>query len=116
MEFLDYLRFAAALLVVLGLIGAGAFALRRVGLPRVSNAADRRLGVVEVVPVDARRQLALFRRDGVEHLVLLGPSSDLLIEGGIPAQEQAAKRPESATIVHWPRLSQVLRHLAEGRA
>jgi len=45
---------------------------------------SRRLQVVEQVPVDGRRQLLLIRRDGVEHLILIGGAQDLLVEGGIP--------------------------------
>jgi flagellar protein FliO/FliZ len=35
------------------------------------------------VPIDGKRRLVLLRRDGTEHLVLLGPDSALLIERGI---------------------------------
>lgn len=49
---------------------------------------SRRLQVVEQVPVDARRQLLLIRRDGVEHLVLIGGAQDLLVESGIPVEAQ----------------------------
>lgn len=88
----QYVRFILALLFVLGLIGLLAFLLRRFGLGavRVSPAfrgkgrgAARRLAVVEVAIVDARHRLVLIRRDDTEHLVLLGPASDLLIESGI---------------------------------
>jgi flagellar protein FliO/FliZ len=44
--------------------------------------------VVEVKTLDSRRKLVLLRRDGYEHLVLLGPSQDLLVEGGIPAPKE----------------------------
>ena len=41
--------------------------------------------------VDAKRRLVLVRRDDVEHLILLGPASDLVVERGIamPAEEAA---------------------------
>lgn len=51
---------------------------------------SRRLQVVEQVPVDARRQLLLIRRDGVEHLVLIGGAQDLLVESGIPVEAAPA--------------------------
>jgi flagellar protein FliO/FliZ len=91
-----YVRFVLALLFVLGLIGLLAFALRRFGLGavRVSPAfrgkarnAERRLAVVEVATVDARHRLVLIRRDGVEHLVLLGHGGDLLVETNIVPPE-----------------------------
>ncbi|MDH3473902.1 MAG: flagellar biosynthetic protein FliO [Rhodospirillales bacterium] len=81
-----YLKFVLALGFVLGLIAALAWVARRFGLggrlvPNTGQA--RRLAVVEVMTLDARRKLVLLRRDGREHLVLLGPSQDLLLEGGI---------------------------------
>lgn len=92
---LEYVRFVLALLFVLGLIGLLAFLLRRfgVGAVRISPAfrakgrnVERRLAVVEVAAVDARRRLVLVRRDDTEHLVLLGQTSDLLIESNIKAR------------------------------
>jgi flagellar protein FliO/FliZ len=44
---------------------------------------DRRLGIVETAPVDARRKLILIRRDEVEHLIMIGGPVDMLIESGI---------------------------------
>ncbi|HUN51703.1 MAG TPA: flagellar biosynthetic protein FliO, partial [Candidatus Sulfotelmatobacter sp.] len=87
MDFSQYLRFVAALIAVLALIGVVAVAARRFGLmPRATGASQgRRLQVVEVAPVDARRRLVLIRRDAVEHLVLLGQNADLLVESGIAA-------------------------------
>ena len=95
MDLSQYLRFVAALIAVLALIGAVAWAARRFGLmPRASGQAQgRRLQVLEVAPIDARRRLVLVRRDAVEHLILLGQSSDLLIEGGI----NAAPGPKAAS-------------------
>lgn len=51
---------------------------------------NRRISVVEQVPVDARRQLLLIRRDGVEHLLLVGGPQDLLVESGIGAPRRRA--------------------------
>ncbi len=85
MEFETYLRFVLALVFVLALIGVIAWVARRFGLAgRLPvTRGPRRLAIVEVAPIDARRRLVLFRRDGVEHLVLLGATSDLVIESGI---------------------------------
>ena len=81
-----YLRFVVALVFVLALIGVVAWVGRRMGFlgqvtMRRSNAG--RIGVVEAVTVDAKRRLVLVRRDGVEHLVLLGPTTEVLVESGI---------------------------------
>lgn len=92
----SYLRFFLALVFVIGLIGLAATAARRMGLgyrlPSKGNGRQRRLAIVEVMPLDTRRRLVLLRRDETEHLVLLGGESDLLLEGGI-----AVPQPEEAT-------------------
>jgi hypothetical protein len=43
----------------------------------------QRLGLSEYYEIDKLRRLVLVRRDGVEHLLMIGPNRDLLIEGGI---------------------------------
>jgi len=44
---------------------------------------EKRLGVVESAPVDAKRKLYLLRRDDVEHLVIIGGPVDVVVETGI---------------------------------
>ena len=85
-------KFVASLLLVLALMGSIAFLVRRMGLaPRLAGrrGGERRLSLVEVTPLDARRRLVLVRRDGVEHLLLLGSERDLVIESGIAAMPPA---------------------------
>ena len=78
---LSYFRFILSLLLVLGLIVLCGWALRRFGNPaRFGNRGPKRLGVVETLPLDPRHRLVLVRRDGVEHLLLLGPTHALLVE------------------------------------
>lgn len=81
----SYLQFVLALVFVLGLIGLAARAARRFGLaPAVrGDRSPRRLAVLESIALDAKRRLVLLRRDGVEHLVILGPSSDVVVERAI---------------------------------
>lgn len=87
MEWLDYLRFLLALAFVLGLIGVVAWLARRFRLVGVTGAApaERRLRVVEVLPLDPRRKLVLVRRDEVEHLLLLGQDGNLVLDGPVRA-------------------------------
>jgi len=82
-----YGRFLLALLAVLGLLAGFAWLVRRFGLAGRSFAAGgkRRLAVVEMAPIDAKRRLVLIRRDATEHLVLLGTESATVIESGIAA-------------------------------
>lgn len=94
MEFDVYIRFLVALVLVLALIGALTWAARRFGLGgqlTPNTGKDPRLSIVEVKALDSRRKLVLLRRDGSDHLVLLGPNQDLVVESGIPAPPEAAR-------------------------
>lgn len=97
MDYDIFFRFLLALIFVLGLLGLLAWAARRFGLGgRVAMRPGRRrrMMVVEATAVDAKRRLVLVRRDDVEHLVLLGPTNDLVIEQGIavPADDLETDR------------------------
>ncbi|MBB54754.1 MAG: hypothetical protein CMF67_10325 [Magnetovibrio sp.] len=87
MEIMDYFRFLLALVFVLGLIGVLATIARRAGLgfptAAIKPGNKRRLSVVEVTAVDGRRRMVLVRRDDVEHLLLISPTSETVIERGI---------------------------------
>jgi flagellar protein FliO/FliZ len=80
-------RFFLAFLIVLGLIGATAWAVRRFGTGRLGGASARgrqpRLGVIDYASVDARRRLILVRRDNVEHLLMIGGPTDVVVEANI---------------------------------
>jgi|TARA_R110001592_G_scaffold187790_1_gene432685 flagellar protein FliO/FliZ len=90
MDMGGYFRFILALIFVIGLIALLAAMARRAGwgfpAAAIKRASNRRLGIVEVTPLDGRRRLILVRRDDTEHLLLVGPTSELLIETGIAGQ------------------------------
>src|SRR5487761_1167066 len=100
-------QFFLAFVIVLGLIGATAWAVRRFGTGRIGGASTRgrqpRLAVIDYATVDARRRLILVRRDNVEHLVMIGGPSDIVVESNIvrtaaaPPREALAARPAAAT-------------------
>ncbi|HVJ35568.1 MAG TPA: flagellar biosynthetic protein FliO [Terriglobia bacterium] len=78
----SYLRFVLALVLVLGLLALAAFFLRRSGIgPKLGR--GRRLSAVETLPLGPRHRLVLVRRDEVEHLILIGPQGDVVVESGI---------------------------------
>ncbi len=90
MDYESYLRFFLALVFVLGLIAALAMIARKLGLGigvRVRPGRSRRLGIVEVMPLDAKRRLVLIRRDDVEHLLLLGTAGESVVERAIPLRD-----------------------------
>jgi len=80
-------RFVVAFVIVLALIGATFWIIRRFGGTRVGAAAQRgrqpRLAVIDAAPVDGRRRLVLVRRDNVEHLLMIGGPSDIVVEQNI---------------------------------
>lgn len=88
MEYSDYLRFVAAFGFIIGLILVCAWGARRMGLTPQIGATEnnKRLAVIETLNLDAKRKLILIRRDGKEHLLLLG-ETDMTIEGGFDAAQ-----------------------------
>lgn len=80
------LRMLGGLGVVLGLLTGALWLVRRYDLKlpgRVAGGALRRIEVVEKLPIDSRRSVALIRRDGREHLILLAPEGPLVLENAI---------------------------------
>jgi flagellar protein FliO/FliZ len=88
MDLDQYIRFVVALLFVIALIVAVAWLMRRIGLGGVATGAvrHRRLSVVEVMALDAKRRLVLIRKDDREHLILLSNAGDQVVES-TPAQD-----------------------------
>jgi flagellar protein FliO/FliZ len=84
-----YWRFVGAFVLVVGLIFAVAWIAKRLGLGGriVSSRGKRRLSVQEVLPLDGKRRLVLVKRDGIEHLLLIGMNDDLVVERGIAAPQ-----------------------------
>jgi hypothetical protein len=93
-------RFFVAFLIVLGLIGAIAWAIRRFGSGRLGSTTRGRLprlAVIDYASVDGRRRLILVRRDNVEHLLMIGGPSDIVVEPNIvravPASRDIGRAP-----------------------
>ncbi len=94
------LTFFFAFLVVLALIGAAAWLVRRFAGDRLKANSNRgrmpRLAVIDATAVDGRRRLVLVRRDNIEHLLMIGGPTDIVVESNIvramPARDQVAPR------------------------
>jgi flagellar protein FliO/FliZ len=103
------IQFFVAFLVVLGLIAGAAWMVRRFGGSRVGSAAARgrqpRLGVVDHANVDSRRRLLIIRRDNVEHLVMVGGPTDVVVESNIV---RGASGTRDVSIVRSPALPEAL--------
>jgi hypothetical protein len=91
------LRFLIAFLVVLALIGIAAWVLRRFGSGRLGTSNSRgrqpRLAVIDYASVDQRRRLILVRRDNVEHLLMTGGPTDVVVESNIVRAVAAPREP-----------------------
>src|SRR4029078_4116083 len=95
-------RFFIAFLVVLALIGVTAWLVRRFGANRLGSTArgrQPRLAVIDAATVDGRRRLVLIRRDNIEHLLMIGGPTDLVVEPNIVrpvAAREGARAPARA--------------------
>jgi flagellar protein FliO/FliZ len=95
------LTFLFAFIAVLALIGVFAWVVRRYANNRIGANTQRgrmpRLAVIDAAAVDNRRRLVLVRRDNVEHLLMIGGPSDIVVEPNIvramPNRDQMAPRP-----------------------
>src|SRR5262252_6319512 len=87
-------RFFVAFLIVLGVIGAIWWVVRRFGSGRLgasTRGRQPRLAVIDYASVDNRRRLILVRRDNVEHLVMIGGPTDIVVEPNIVRAVPAAR-------------------------
>src|SRR5712675_3346353 len=97
------LTFLFAFIAVLAMIGVAAWLVRRFATNRLGANTNRgrmpRLAVIDAAAVDGRRRLVLVRRDNVEHLIMIGGPTDVVIEPNIvratataPARETTPAR------------------------
>jgi hypothetical protein len=70
--------------------------MRGPGLTLFAAKAPKRLDIVEQAVVDAKRRLVLVRRDDVEHLVMIGGPTDIVIESGIGTPRKLEPRGAAA--------------------
>lgn len=99
------LWFFIAFVIVLALIGAAAWLVRRFGGSGIGSNASRgrmpRLAVIDAAAVDGRRRLVLVRRDNVEHLLMIGGPTDVVVEPNIvrsiPQRDQPPQRAPAGT-------------------
>src|ERR1700751_4571910 len=95
------LIFLFAFVAVLALIGVVLWLVRRFAGSRLGASTQRgrmpRLAVIDAAAVDGRRRLVLVRRDNVEHLLMIGGPTDIVVEPNIvramPGRDQMASRP-----------------------
>lgn len=110
---MQVITFVLAFVVVLALIGVTAWLVRRFAGNRLGANANRgrmpRLAVIDAAAVDGRRRLVLVRRDNIEHLLMIGGPTDIVVEPNIvramPARDQMSTRPAVAADAAPPRVA-----------
>lgn len=111
-------KFFIAFAMVLALIGLTAWLVRRFGANRLGGGNSRgrqpRLAVIDAATVDGRRRLVLIRRDNVEHLLMIGGPTDVVVEPNIvraasardagrePPRNEPASRSQAPAENAWP--------------
>ncbi|GGE40098.1 hypothetical protein GCM10011367_13200 [Marinicauda pacifica] len=85
MDMLDFARYVAGLILVLGLLAGFAYILRRgyaqgllPGFP--GQGSVRRMRLVESLMIDPRRRVVIVEVDETEHVVLLGVAGETLLD------------------------------------
>jgi len=95
--------FIFAFVAVLALIVVAAWLVRRFASNRLGTNTSRgrmpRLAVIDAAAVDGRRRLVLVRRDNIEHLLMIGGPTDIVVESNIvratASRDQLPQRPSS---------------------
>jgi flagellar protein FliO/FliZ len=107
------LTFFFAFVAVLALIGLAAWLVRRFAGNRLGANTNRgrmpRLAVIDAAAVDGRRRLVLVRRDNIEHLLMIGGPTDIVVEPNIvramPGRDQIPSRPPVGGAEPQPRIA-----------
>jgi Flagellar biosynthesis protein, FliO len=89
--YMNYIITTLAVLAALIL----AIVIYRILSKTVKGRRGQRLGISEYHELDKSRRLVLIRRDGVEHLILIGGGQDIVIESGIDHNLDIAHEPSS---------------------
>jgi flagellar protein FliO/FliZ len=95
--------FIFAFVAVLALIVVAAWLVRRFASNRLGTNTSRgrmpRLAVIDAAAVDGRRRLVLVRRDNIEHLLMIGGPTDIVVESNIVRatanRDQLPQRPSA---------------------
>jgi Flagellar biosynthesis protein, FliO len=97
-----YLPTVIGILVVTVLAIIGLMVYRALN-KRIRGRRGSRLAISEYHEVDQTRRLVLVRRDGVEHLLLIGGGQDIVVESGIGGARAPAERPSPIPMRTAPR-------------
>lgn len=87
----EILRFISALVLVVSLMGGLWFVLKKIGVNGgfgLQQGTKRRLKIVEILPLDIKHKAVILRCDDKDHLVILGPNGETVIEKSLKVREE----------------------------
>ncbi len=89
--------FALGIVVVLIVLGLWLLKLLTRAGENMGRGREKRLQVIDTAAVDGKRKVMIIRRDNVEHVIMTGGPTDLVIESGIAvAEAPQTRRPAPA--------------------
>lgn len=94
--------FALGAVIVLILIVMWLLKLLTGATGRVGRGRNRRLSLIDSLSIDPKRQLLIIRRDDIEHLILTGGPSDVVIERGIHVPQPPVRTAPQAAAARRP--------------
>ncbi len=102
----DAVKFIIVFLAILGILVPLLWRRFSAGSsPLGARGRQPRLAVIDTTAVDVRRKLVLIKRDNVEHLLLIGGPSDIVVESGISRTATAAREPRPIPDIAHPDVS-----------
>lgn len=90
MEATSIVQAFSALLFVIALILLTSYLLRKYGSSKIHTGGEsrkKRLEICDSIVVDTRRRLVLVRCDNREHLLLLAPDREMIVESDITVKK-----------------------------
>ena len=93
MDSVQIVRFCVALIFVLSLMWLLSLLMKRLGYGKFMpmKNEDRRLEMIEYLPLDTKNRLVLVRHDDVEHLLLVNAEGSTVVETGNKIKKTAPK-------------------------
>jgi len=91
MEIREILRFISALIFVVSLMGGLWLVLKRMGINggfTLQQGKKRRMAIIEILPLSAKHKAVLLRCDDKDHLVILGPNGETVVQNSIQSLEE----------------------------
>ena len=102
----DAVKFIVVFLVILGILVPLLWRRFSAGSsPLGIRGRQQRLAVIDTAAVDVRRKLVLVKRDSVEHLLLIGGPSDIVVESGIGRTPTVVREPRPIPDIAHPDVS-----------